>query len=175
MKRFLTLFAALLLLLSCLLSASCSGNGDNGGERAPSPVLTDKNDALSPELIAEGFANNSTLPAMPGESCRAIEIGLLKKISDSPDVYTDPEHSIEYTVDGSSENINECRITGIKVLSNAYAIYGLSVGDEVRQAEDVFVSLGLEKSGQGMFVKGGFSVRIESEEGKITSFTIKNQ
>jgi len=75
-------------------------------------------------------------------------------------------------------NIQDCVITGIKVLSDEYAICGMCVGDSPESAGMFFIGLGfsdLSTAGRMIYCCGTLSVEITKSENRITSFIITNQ
>lgn len=170
-KTTLLIFA--LLLLSLLVSCTRPS-----AQKDPSPFQPSKGQSSSQkdtQSALELLSKNTTLPALPGEYLEGVDTEAFEKTENGELIEYSCKALGLYYVFEKGESDSETRLISVKFTSARHAIFGISVGDMLMDAELMLSSSGfsLERDGsESTFTKGALKIRASHEDGKISGITV---
>ncbi len=135
----------LILLLLALVAAlfGCSNK-----KSSPDGTLSGNPSFSTPQSTEEVIAlikTNSSLKTMPGDTYDSVDTdGFTLLESNGKYVFSNDIIGLEYTFSGAG-SVEECTLFSVKINAPGYAVFGITVGGRIDDAQIVLTSYGFDK------------------------------
>ena len=169
---------ALVLITALLLLSVLSSCSKPSGQKNPSGSLPSQGQSSvqkDTQSALDLLSKSTTLPALPGAYLEGVDVEAFEKTENGSIVEYSCESLGLYYVFEKGDTEESSKLLSVKFTSARHAIFGISVGDSVMDAELMISSSGfaLEKSNaESTFAKGSLKIIISHEGGIISSVNV---